>query len=221
MASPRADPSATGLRERKKLATRQALSLAALRLAVERGFENVLIEDIAAEVGVSPRTFNNYFSSKHEAICGLAVDRARRIGEELRKRPATEPLWDAITHAVLQQYESVNEKADKEWKTGVRLVTSAPALRGEYLKAQSVVQDALAGAIAERTGTDVERNMLPRILAGAVTAASDVAIDHWLHAGKQAELVSLIRQALRQLADGLPLPKSARSRAIKHRKKNK
>src|SRR5258705_13912994 len=102
MAAPRPDPSRTGLRERKKQATRQALSLAAMRLAIERGLENVLIEDIAAEVGVSPRTFNNYFSSKHEAICGLAVDRAHRIGVELSTRPAAEPLWDPITHAVLQ-----------------------------------------------------------------------------------------------------------------------
>jgi hypothetical protein len=84
-----------------------------------------------------------------------------------------------------------------------------------------VVQQALAEAIAERTGTDVERSMLPRILAGAVTAASDVAIDQWLHARKRAGLVSLIRQALRQLAEVLPIAKSARSRAIKHRKKNK
>ena len=39
-----------------------------MRLAVERGFENVLVEDIAADVGVSARTFNNYFGSKAEAV---------------------------------------------------------------------------------------------------------------------------------------------------------
>ena len=46
---------------------------------------------------VSPRTFNNYFASKYEAICALALDRSYRIGEALRARPAGESLWDAIT----------------------------------------------------------------------------------------------------------------------------
>src|SRR5580698_6176379 len=60
-----------GLRERKKVATRKALGMAAMRLAVERGLEHVLVEDIAEAAGVSARTFNNYFASKYEAICAL------------------------------------------------------------------------------------------------------------------------------------------------------
>src|SRR5215470_11800140 len=74
----------SGLRERKKLATRQALGMAAMRLAIERGLDNVLVEDIAEAAGVSARTFNNYFASKYEAICALQQDRAVRIGEALR-----------------------------------------------------------------------------------------------------------------------------------------
>ncbi len=54
--------------------------MTALRLAVERGLENVTVEDITAEAGVSLRTFGNYFSSKYEAICAIGTDRARRIG---------------------------------------------------------------------------------------------------------------------------------------------
>ncbi len=78
---------AAGLRERKKLATRHALSTAAMRLAIERGLDNVLVEDIAEAAGVSARTFNNYFASKYEAICALQQDRATRIGDALRCRP--------------------------------------------------------------------------------------------------------------------------------------
>ena len=55
-----------GMRERKKLATRKALSAAALRLAREHGPQNVRVDDIAEAAGVSPRTYNNYFSSREQ-----------------------------------------------------------------------------------------------------------------------------------------------------------
>ena len=141
-----------GLRERKKLATRQALGAAAMRLAVERGLENVLVEDIAAAADVSPRTFNNYFASKYEAICALALDRSFRIGEALRERPAGESLWDAVRNAVLDVYASATAAPSPEVIAGIRLVTCSPALRGEYLKALSIMQYELAAAITERTG---------------------------------------------------------------------
>lgn len=62
-----------GLRERKKLATKQALALAAMKLAVQRGLENVRVEDIADAANVSRRTFTNYFASKEEAIASLST----------------------------------------------------------------------------------------------------------------------------------------------------
>ena len=66
-------------------------------VAVEKGLENVTVEDITAEADVSLRTFGNYFSSKYEAICAIGTDRARRIGATLLARPADEPLWEAIS----------------------------------------------------------------------------------------------------------------------------
>ena len=66
-----ADPRCTSLRERKKLATRSALHETALRLVVERGPDDVTIEEICDEVGVSPRTFFNYFPTKLAAAFDL------------------------------------------------------------------------------------------------------------------------------------------------------
>jgi AcrR family transcriptional regulator len=189
----------SGLRERKKLATRGALGIAAMRLAVERGLDNVLVEDIAAAAGVSTRTFNNYFASKYEAICALAMDRGRQIGTALAQRPADEPLHEAITRAVLQQYAAAEQPPGKDWIEGVRLVIQSPELQGEYLRTQYVTAHSLADAIAERTGTDPRTDMFPLVMAGAVTAATQVAMERWLLADPPTALAPLIRQALSAL----------------------
>lgn len=200
-----------GLRERKKRETRRALTDAALRLALERGMENVRVEDIAAAAGVSPRTFNNYFSSKYEALAARHTDRVRRSAEELRSRPEDEPLWEAIVHAVLSPFGGDRREEhhpDPDLLAGIRLMVGESPLRGETLQAAADADDAFAAAVAARTGTDPERDLYPRLTAAAVTAATQVAIGRWLHTDPPVPLVPLLREALRQLAAGLPDPSS-------------
>ncbi|MEV8513602.1 TetR family transcriptional regulator [Dactylosporangium sp. NPDC051484] len=193
----------TGLRERKKQATRRALALAALRLTVERGFDGVLVEDIAAEVGVSPRTFNNYFSSKAEAICALSVDRAQRAGAALRARPPGEPLREAITATMLAEISggvAPEHVPDRVWFDGLRMVLATPAMQGEYLRVRAAMQDALSAAIADRLGAGPD-DLLPDVIGGAVAAACDVATHRWLRADPPVPLGPLVEEALRRLAD--------------------
>jgi AcrR family transcriptional regulator len=189
-----------GRRERKKLEVRRALSSAAARLALDRGLENVTIEAITAEADVSVRTFGNYFSSKYEAICALGTDRARRIGAELLARPADEPLWEALVNAMLAHYEGAETAPDGEWLAALKVVLTAPAIRGEYLKVNAEMQQVLAGAIGVRAGVDAERDMYPQILAAAVTAAAQVAVRRWFAADPPVPLRPLLLQALNQLA---------------------
>jgi AcrR family transcriptional regulator len=189
-----------GRRERKKLATRRALSAAALQLATERGLENVTIEDITARADVALRTFRNYFASKYEAICAIAADRARQIGATLLDRPASEPLREALINAVLQHYQGTDLALGQESMAAIKLVVGSPAIRGEYLKINAEMQDALAAAIGERTGTDPGTDMYPQILAGAVIAATQVAIRRWFRADPPEPLLPIIELALRQLA---------------------
>jgi AcrR family transcriptional regulator len=59
-----------GLRERKRVATRQAIQRAVLRLALDRGLEHVTVEEISRDADISPRTFFNYFVSKEAAMAG-------------------------------------------------------------------------------------------------------------------------------------------------------
>ena len=85
-------------------------------------------------------------------------------------------------------------------------VLAAPAIRGEYLKINSEMQEALAGAIATRTGTDIGQDMYPRILAGAVIAAAQVAVRRWAAADPPVPLGPLLQQALEQLATACSQP---------------
>ena len=80
----------SGLRERKKLATRLALHEAALRLVAERGLDAVSVDDIADQADVSPRTFFNYFPSKVDAVLGLDPEAPRRQADAFLGRPADE-----------------------------------------------------------------------------------------------------------------------------------
>ena len=77
---------------------------------------------------------------------------------------------------------------------------------GNYFSSKSM-QEALAEAIAARTGTDLEQDMYPRILAGAVIAAAQVAVRRWSAADPPVPLGPLLRRALEQLAtacSGMP-----------------
>jgi AcrR family transcriptional regulator len=195
-----------GLRERKKQATHEALRLAALRLAVEKGWEQVRVEDIAAEAGVSPRTFNNYFASKEAAFLATAYDRGARMQAALAARPADEPLWAAVIEAVVHGFAT--EAVDLRQ---ARRITPTPTLAAEQLKAIMVIERALAEGIARRIGADVEHDLYPRLVAAAVISAARVTIEHWLRTESDLPFPPVLRDALERVAAGLPLLAERRS----------
>lgn len=201
-----------GLRERKKHETRIALSWAAIRLIVERGWDNVRIEDIAAEAGVSTRTFSNYFGSKGEAIVARHHDRARAIAAELRERPASEPIWEAVTQAALAGFalgEPVTDgrAPEQSWVDGLRLMVAEPALQGEFQKASVAAEAEIAAVVAERTGTDAATDVYPRLVAGVVGAALSVITQQWLITDPPRPMEELLRDVFGRLEAGLPEPR--------------
>lgn len=182
------------LRTRNRHATREAIGHAALRLAIEQGPSGlalVRVHDIASAAGVSPRTYNNYFSSREEAICSFQADQSRRVGDALRSRPAGEPLDQAVIAAVVELY--TDPEPDK---AGLRMIMSTPELEGEALKAFTVAEAPLAEAIAARTGTDPGRDLFPAVTAAAVAGAIRVAGRHWLSPGVTASFAAVLSEAL-------------------------
>jgi AcrR family transcriptional regulator len=196
----------TGLRERKKVDTRRALSDAALTLAFERGLDGVTREDIAELAGVSLRTFNNYFGNKYEALAYRQVQRMERSLAVFRERPVDEPIWSAIAEAVLEPLtaEGVAEVAPTRKQLAViRTVVLVPETRLAMFK--TLFADWVE-AIAERTGTDPERDMYPRMVAGVMGAIAEAAMDAYAMADPPVPITTLIRKGFAAVAAGLPVP---------------
>jgi AcrR family transcriptional regulator len=188
------------VRSRNKQAVRDAISTAALRLAIEQGpggLKLVRITDIASAAGVAPRTYNNYFSSREEAVCAFQADQARRLGSALRSRAADESLADAITAAVVDVF--ARPEPDR---AGLTMIMSTPELRGEALKAFTMAEEPLAAAIAARIGADPQDSLYPQVLAAAVAGAVRVAGRHWLRTTGPSSFAAVLRDALRPVLAG-------------------
>ncbi|WP_433444754.1 TetR/AcrR family transcriptional regulator [Nonomuraea sp. CA-141351] len=193
---------AMDLRARNKQATREAISHAALRLAIEQGPHGlalVRVHDIAEAAGVSSRTYNNYFSSRGEAICAFQSDQSKRAGQALCSRPADERLDQAIIAAMIELY--TDPEPDK---AGLRMIMSTPELEGEALKAFTMAEGPLTEAIAARTGTDPGRDLFPAVMAAAVAGAIRVAGRHWLQPGNTDSFATVLRHALSCVCPATP-----------------
>ncbi|MEO3875866.1 TetR/AcrR family transcriptional regulator [Nonomuraea sp. B12E4] len=190
------------LRARNKQSTREAIGHAALRLAIEHGPHGlalVRVHDIATAAGVSARTYNNYFSSRAEAICAFQADQAARAGQALRARPADEPLDQAVIAAMIELY--TDPEPDK---AGLSMIMSTPELAGEALKAFTMAEGPLAEAIAARTGTDPARDLFPAVTAAAIAGAIRVAGRHWLEPGSTGSFAAVLRGALSCVVPAAP-----------------
>jgi AcrR family transcriptional regulator len=202
-----------GLRERKKADTRRALSDAAMELAFAHGIDNVTREDIANRAGVSLRTFTNYFAGKYEAIAYRQVDRIRKSIVLLRARPANEPLWAAITASLLEPLES--EGVGEEVPTPEQLVDLQKLLLAPGIRAalSNELFDEWVVAIAERTGTNPEVDMYPRLVAAVVRAVVETAMDVYATADPPVPITTVLRKGLADVAAGLPAPTKRRKHA--------
>ena len=197
-------------RELQKEQIRLDLAMAAFDLAREHGVAGVRIPQIAAVVGVSPRTFNNYFPSKEAAIVWPTTLRVARLSASLADRPADEPLADAIVATVAGQYgTSEIDGLPSGWLDEFRaLVAVEPALHGEYLKAAATAESALGDAIARRAGLPAGQ-LESLVLAAVAVAAERAAVLHWARTpAPRPSLADAVRIAVRMAVRCLAGPGS-------------
>jgi AcrR family transcriptional regulator len=200
----------SSLRERKKLATRRGIRRVALELIAERGFSHVTVEDIAAAADVSPRTFFNYFPSKEAVVFGADPGRAEevraRLVHDLPGHSALEVLRVVLTDRARQLAAELAELGGDpaRWAAQMKAAHADPQLRAAQASHMAQVESSFASALAERLGTDPDRDPYPMLLASAATAVLRATMSFWASAGGTVPLEQLADAAFGALADGFP-----------------
>jgi AcrR family transcriptional regulator len=184
-----------GLRELKKQRTYDELQRVALALFAARGFDQVTIEDICAAALVSKTTFYRYFDSKEDVLLGTSHQKLAEMAAALAQRPASEAAIVAVRNAFLEvAAEYQNQRAQKLAVN--RIVRTTPSLAARNLEQQTAWEDLLRVFFAERDGVDAPA-LLHCVLAANVVASLRTAMEFWLNAGADADLPSVVDEALR------------------------
>lgn len=195
-------PDAPGRRERKKQATRREIARAALRLAQQHGPEAVTVEAISEAADVSRRTVFNHFASKDDAILNIDPDRAAQVRARFTARPADESPMRSLRAVLVGASEELDSDLG-DWRQRVQLVREHPGtLSPRYVAAFADTERALIEVVAERLGTDPDRDLRPRLVVAAAMAALRVATDTWEMSARAVRLEHLVDEAFTQLAEG-------------------
>ncbi|MFC9227985.1 TetR/AcrR family transcriptional regulator [Streptomyces decoyicus] len=191
-----------GLRERKKIQTRQAIRRAAYRLFGEQGYDATPVDEIAAAADVSPSTVFRYFPTKEDIVLTDEYDSVLETG--IRARPAGEPVVESVRRVSIEALRTMAAQDRGELVQRVRLIREVPAIRGRT--AERTAHDAvmLTAVLAERSGRPADDLEL-RVISAVILAALQEAMLHWGEGDRTTDAEAQIHQAMDVLARGLTL----------------
>jgi AcrR family transcriptional regulator len=177
--------------------TRQRLQDHAVRLFVQRGFDNVTVEEVARAAGVSHMTFYRHFPTKESVVLDDPYDPV--IGAAVARQDTTLPALERVRLGILESWGRLEEPADVATRTRIRLATNNASLRARIwennLRTEDIIVDAL-------TGTGVP-TLEARVAAGAVNGALTAALFDWAEHHDAGSLGDRIRVALSMLRTGV------------------
>ncbi|OBF88457.1 TetR family transcriptional regulator [Mycobacterium sp. 852002-51163_SCH5372311] len=186
--------------------TREALRQAAVVRFLAQGVEATSAEQIAADAGVSLRTFYRHFGSKHELLfadyTGLNWFRAA-----LEARPADEPVIESVQSAIFA------------FPYDVEAVAKIAALRGAEIDqdrlarhirdVQADLADAIQAQLHRRScklDRDPDAQLRMVVIARCIAAAIFGAMEAWMVGNDRSlgELARMSHVALESLRAGIP-----------------
>ena len=155
---------ATGLRERKKQATREQIARVAMELFAKRGFDAVTVAEVADAAGVSEKTVFNYFPAKEDLVFAEGGARWEARIDAIRSRPVGASLIGPFRAATHDFLDRVARGEVEEIVARPRLVMQSPALRERLFLWWEKEAELLAPIIAEEAGAKPDR-LVPLVVA--------------------------------------------------------
>jgi AcrR family transcriptional regulator len=153
-----------GLRETKKLRTRQEIADTAMRLFATRGFDHVTVAEVAEAAGVSQKTVFNYFPTKEDLFYDEVPAREEALRQAIRGRREGESLLAALRR--LQSGEC-QRLCSPGFAVFARIIEESPALRAKELEVMARFVLVLTETIRDELGVD-ERDA--RVAAGLLVS---------------------------------------------------
>jgi AcrR family transcriptional regulator len=189
------------LSERHKAQTRREIAESALALFARHGYERVSAEAIAAESGLSLRTFYRYFPGKDAVLSPIVTDGIQELVEKIAARPPRENLATAIQRAYA-------EITPQQGQVGVQLLiglfVNVPALRSRWLDDLRSIEAALIPVIRQRARQPLDDYQAHLTAAAAVTGLR-VALEFSAQIAATEPLADTLGTGLSYLRDGAKL----------------
>jgi mycofactocin system transcriptional regulator len=186
-------------RGRRPATTRQDVARAALDLFGRQGYDDTTVDQIAAAVGVSRRTFFRYYESKREVVWGEFDAELVRLADQLAGAPDDEPMMDVLRRAVMATNRFGARELD-ELRIRMGLISSVPSLVAHSAVRYAEWCEVVAGFVAGRIGGAPD-DLAPQTVARAALGAAMAAFACWARYDSD-DLVGEVDRAFRLLATG-------------------
>ncbi len=184
-----------GLRARKKRATRAAIERTLLELVLERGYAAATVDEVCARVGVSKKTFFNYYASKEAAIRGdmVAFPTADQVRAALANKPAGEGYLDTVVSLLgLDEGHPGGEPELARLRSEV--LSTMPQLLYQGHRELARAQKTICETLADYLEAHPEERLIPdvpvdeEVVVAASTAVSVVRIRSVIAARRKAPI---------------------------------
>ena len=183
-------------RDRKRLTNRESIRSAAVRLFMDRGFDEVSVEDVADAADVSPSTVYRNFPTKEDLILANMAERQREFVRILDEEQGPVTAGGLLLAATLAW--APTEEQQRLLRSDAALIVAAPALLARLHQMMADWEVPISERLARRCGrpsTDLALLQLTALYCATIR----IVIREWAVHNADDDIVDFGRQAVEAL----------------------